>query len=165
MSKRKKLTGNISEIKTAMLNAKSVAEFRRLQCVYLGEAMPDMTAKDIGETTLYSETNVKKIHSDFRKTGMESIREKRGGRYRENISYEEEKEFLSQFEERSASGKLIEISRIKSAYEKQLGRMVHKTVIYRMLARHGFRKLVPYKRHPKGNPEEQEAFKKTSKTR
>jgi len=163
MPKRKHLIEDINEIKTAMESTKSKAEFRRLQCIYLGDTMPDMTARDIGKITLYSESNVKKIHSAFRKTGMESIKEKRGGRYRENLTLKQEEELLIKFEEESASGKLVEISKIKVEYEKQLGETVDKTVIYRMLDRHGFRKIVPYKRHPKTNTEEQEAFKKTSR--
>jgi hypothetical protein len=37
---------------------------------------------------------------------------------------------------------------------------VHISTIYRLLDRHGWRKLVPRPRHPKANPEEQAIFKK-----
>jgi transposase len=163
MRKRKPLAKDINEIKTAMENTRDKSEYRRLQCIYLGDTMPEMTAKDIAKATLYSEDGVKKIHATFRETGMESIKDKRGGRHRENLTLKQEEELLEKFDDESASGKLVETSRIKVEYEKQLGRKVNKTVIYRMLDRHGFRKIVPYKRHPKANREEQEAFKKNSK--
>ncbi len=47
-------------------------------------------------------------------------------------------------------------------YEELVGRTVHKTTIYRLLERHQWRKIVPRQSHPKADPKEQEAFKKTS---
>jgi transposase len=164
MASRKRITDNIDVVITAMKNAESVDEFRRLQCVFLGDTMPELTAESIGEITQYSASSVKRIHADFRKNGLLSIKDQRGGRYRENLTLEQEEKLLSQFDELSKTGKLVEISKLKIAYEKILGRKVNKTVIYRMLDRHGYRKIVPYKRHPKADIEEQSAFKKTSKT-
>ena len=54
------------------------------------------------------------------------------------------------------------IGEIKKAYEAKVGKEVAESTIYRLIARQGFRKIVPYKRHPKADVEEQEAFKKTS---
>lgn len=73
----------------------------------------------------------------------------------------EEGELLSSFEEQSKSGQLVVARKIKAAYEQKVGKEVAESTIYRMLARHGFRKIVPYRRHPKANTEEQETFKKT----
>ena len=73
----------------------------------------------------------------------------------------EEAALLSGFEEQSQSGKMVVAGEVKSAYEAKAGREVAESTIYRMLARHGFRKIVPYQRHPKANKEEQEALKKT----
>ena len=89
------------------------------------------------------------------------MEDKRGGEYRENMSVEDEQALLSSFEEESRSGKLVVAGKIKLAYEEKVGKEVAESTIYRMLDRHGFRKIVPYKRHPKANKEEQETFKKT----
>lgn len=163
MRKRKRVAENIEEIKQAMKITTSKAEFQRLQCVYLADTQQDMTAEVIGEIVRLSPHRVKMIHINFRKKGMEAIKEKRGGRYRENMTFEEEIELLREFEEESLSGRLIVASRIKSVYETKVGREVAESTIYRMLARHGFRKIVPYQRHPKADKEEQEAFKKTGR--
>ena len=163
MAARKPITSDIEQVKKAMKTTKSKAEYRRLQCVYLGDTKPEMSVKEIAHITMFSESNVKKIYSTFRKTGLNSIKDRRGGRYRENLTIKQEEVLLKQFEEQSKSGKLADASRIKAEYEKQLGRKVNKTTIYRMLERHDFRKIVPYKRHKKANIEEQEAFKKTSR--
>jgi len=164
MSKRKKIAENIEEIKEALEKTESASEYRKLQCIYLGDTQPELSATQIGKITQYSEGSVKRIHAEFRKRGMESLKDNRGGRHRENLTLEQESELLSRFEETSTAGQVSEISRIKAEYETMAGKKVDKTVIYRMLHRHEFRKIVPYQRHRKGEPEKQEEFKKTSKT-
>jgi len=161
MNKRKALEGNAEEIAQVMKSQEKSIESRRLQCVYLGMLYPDMSAKEIGIITLYSESRVWAIHAEYRRNGIKSLIDKRGGRYRENITFEEETELLAPSEEQSKSGKLIVVRKIKLAYEEKMGRAVAESTIYRMLDRHGFRKIIPFKRHPKANKEEQEAFKKT----
>ena len=126
--------------------------------------MPELNVEEIGKIRQYSESSVNRIHGEYRKNGMKSIKENRGGRHRENLTLRQEAELLSRFEETSSLGQVSEISRIKAEYETMAGKKVDKTVIYRMLHRHEFRKIVPYQRHKKGDPEKQEAFKKTSET-
>jgi len=161
MRKRKQVANNIDEIIRAMETTKSKVEFQRLQCIYLADTQPNMSAEGIGGIVRLCTHRVKMIHSNFRKHEMESIKDKRGGRYRENMTLDEEADLLAGFEEQSRSGKLVVTGSIKAAYEAKIGKEVAESTIYRMLERHGFRKIVPYQRHPKANKEEQEAFKKT----
>ena len=86
MSKRKKIAENIEEVKFAMEKTENKTEYRKLQCVYLGDTMSELSALEIGKITQYSESSVNRIHAEFRKTGMESIKETRGGRHRENLT-------------------------------------------------------------------------------
>jgi len=162
MKKRKQIKGDVKEIINAMKKQASINEYRRIQCVYLAIAYPAMTSIEIGSITLYCERQVNLILARYREDGLKGLSDKRGGRYRENLTLEEESKLLSTFEEQSGSGKLVVVGKIKSAYEEKSGSTVADSTIYRMLARHGFRKIVPYKRHPKSNTEEQEVFKKTS---
>jgi len=164
MPKRKQICKNIEEVKQAMESTECKTEYRKLQCIYLGDTMPELNASAIGKITQYCENSVKRIHSDFRKRGMESIIDTRGGRQRAYLSLEEEEKLLSEFDEISSTGELCEISRIKTAYEEKVGKRVDASTIYRVMARHDFRKIVPYQRHKKGDAAEQEEFKKTSKT-
>lgn len=57
---------------------------------------------------------------------------------------------------------MAEASRIRAALEQQTGHPVPKSTVYRLLARHGWRKLVPRPTHPDANPAVQEEFKKSS---
>ena len=120
-----------------------------------------MSARQISDITLFSESHVRNIHADYRVNGLLGLNDNRGGRYRENLTFEEELRFLKPFEETSKNGSLIVGSPVKKAYEEKVGRSVPKSTIYRLLDRHGYRKITPYRRHKKANKEEQETFKKT----
>lgn len=78
------------------------------------------------------------------------------------FSLEEEREIIREFEEQARSGTITNVSSIKEAYTKRLGHDVANSTIYRMLKRHGWRKVSPRPRHPQADKEAQEAFKKTS---
>ena len=160
--RKRDLQGNAEEILRAMKSSKNVSEYRRMQCVYLGITHPEMSIKRIGELTLYSESRVKAIYANYRKDGLTALSDSRGGRYRENMSFEREVQFLEPFEKKSQTGSIAVVSEIKKAYEAEVGKEVSESTIYRLLARHEFRKIVPYKRHKKADIEAQEAFKKTS---
>jgi len=162
MPKKRILEGDINKIANAMKECEDARECRRIQCVYLGMLYPDMPAKKIGEITQYSENRVWVIHGDYRKGGLNALSDTRGGRYREYMSPAEEAKFLESFEEKSKTGALVVVSEVKKAYEAKVGKEVAESTIYRILDRQGFRKIVPYKRHPKTDVEEQKAFKKTS---
>jgi transposase len=86
----------------------------------------------------------------------------RGGRRRENLSYEEEKAFLAPFLEKAASGGILIVGEIKLALDERLGRGTALASTYNLLHRHGWRKLAPDKRHTKTDVQAQEEGKKNS---
>jgi transposase len=88
------------------------------------------------------------------------IETKRGGRRRQLMTVEEEKDFLSSFLEKAGKDIVLAANEIKAALERKLGHAVHKTTIYRILHRHGWCKLVPRKSPPKRNKEAAEGFEK-----
>jgi hypothetical protein len=59
------------------------------------------------------------------------------------------------------SGEIATVGQIWHAFEQRVGHTVDDSTIYRLLHRHGWRKLVPRPRHPKSDLETQEQFKKT----
>lgn len=88
---------------------------------------------------------------------------KRGGRRRSHLTLDEEKVFLKPWLEQAGSGTVVVVSPLRAALSQQLGQPVKPSVIYRLLARHGWRKVAPDTRHPKSQPEVQEAWKKNSR--
>jgi transposase len=98
---------------------------------------------------------------DFIKRGTAALKElKRGGRRNELMTLEEEKDFLKGFDLLGERGELVVVQKIKLALEERVGHGVHKTTIYRLLRRHGWRKICPRPRHPKQNQKALEEFKK-----
>ena len=71
-----------------------------------------------------------------------------GGRRRAVMNVEEEREFLDSWAESAADGGLLIVAPLRAALAQQLGRPVTHSVVYRLLARHGWRKVAPDTRHP-----------------
>ncbi len=100
----------------------------------------------------------------FAKKGIEGLDLKVGGRHRENMTFEEESEFLEQFRERAEASQVVEVSEIKKAYDKIIGHVSGRGQIYYVLHRHVWRKIKPRSRHPKkASSEAIDASKKLSK--
>lgn len=136
---------------------------KRIQCIYF-KAKYDKTPEEIADMVGYNVAYVKQIQANFWKYGESSLDIKsRGGRRRENLKYEEEKALIDQFNKEAEKGGIIEVSKIKAAYENKLGKQVAKSTVYRMLKRHDWRKIAPRTKHPKSDKEAIEDFKKTSK--
>jgi transposase len=113
-----------------------------------------------------SVTTVRRVISTYNRLGLAAIETPgKGGRRHEYMSLEQERRFLQPFFARAAQGELTTAEEMKLAFEAEVKHEVHLTSIYRLLDRHGWRKLVPRPRHPKAHPEEQAAFKKTWRKR
>jgi transposase len=78
------------------------------------------------------------------------------------LSWDEEAAFLESFKQAALTGQIATTAEIKGALERRLGHKVHKTMVYKLLKRHGWRKVVPRPFHVDADKQEQEAFKKTS---
>jgi len=88
------------------------------------------------------------------------VRRRWGGRRRSLMSLEEENEFLAPWVEKAKSGGVVVVSPLRAALAQRLGRPVAASVVYRFLARHGWRKVAPDTRHPKSDPRVQQDWKK-----
>ena len=139
-------------------------ELRQAISVVLSGVM-GMTLPRVGDLIGRSRASVACYQSEFRSwfRGRQVKERKWGGRRRAYLTFEEEKEFLSGFFEVASRGGILVVSEVSTAFEKKLGHKVAETTVYRMLARHGWRKIVPRRRHPKADESAQEGFKKNSK--
>jgi transposase len=88
-----------------------------------------------------------------------------GGRKHQNMSLQEEREFLAPFLEQAATGGVLVVGQVKAALDKRLGREVALASAYNLLHRHNWRKLAPDKSHPQSDPLAQEEWKKNSPKR
>ena len=142
--------------------AGSHSEYQRIQCVLI-RATLGSSAAEIAQLLGWSTATVHVMHSRWAKEG-EAIFDVRGrgGRHRQNLTPEQERELLRPFVQRAADGGMLTVAEIAQAYQKRTGKTVARSTIYRMLERHGWRKLVPRPRHPKADVAAQAAFKKTA---
>ena len=123
-------------------------------------------AEEIARDMGVSVTTVRRVISTYNRLGLAAIETPgKGGRRHEYMSLEQERNFLQLFFARAARGEMATAEEIQRAFEAEVKHEVHITSIYRLLDRHGWRKLVPRPRHPKANPEAQAAFKKTLRRR
>ena len=121
---------------------------------------------EISSITGYNITSISRIVSLYMERGLSFFIENHYKGNHRNLSYEEEYMILSHYLEVAKAGQLIDINEIKLAYEEALGRpLKSKGHIYRVLKRHGWRKVMPRSKHPnKASDEEIASSKKNSKT-
>jgi len=142
--------------------AASRSEYQRIQCVLI-RATLGSTAAEIAQLLGWSTATVHVIHSRWAKEGdaIFDLRA-RGGRRHQNLSAEQEAEMLAPFIAQAEAGGMLKVVDIQQAYEERVGKTVAPSTIYRLLERHGWRKVVPRPRHPKADAAAQAALKKTA---
>jgi len=109
-----------------------------------------MTSKDIATKTGFRDSYISEIVRKFRDGGISAVCGKNYKGNRRNLSFKQEAVLLSDFEEKAKSGQVITVAAIKVAYEEAIGRSLDKSrgQIYRVLERHGWRKVMPRSKHP-----------------
>jgi transposase len=153
----------LERAKKLLSRARTADELRRAQAVVLpleyGFSM-ERTAAIIGVSKGWAS----QLRTKFIRTGGAASGKKRlrGGRRRENMSYDEEKAFLAPFMEKAAQGGILVAGEVKQELDSRLGRSTALASAYNLLHRHGWRKLAPDTRHPKADREAQEEWKKNS---
>ncbi len=119
-------------------------------------------AEEIARHCGVSKAMVHKVISSYNRLGLAAVETAgKGGRRRQYLTWEEEKEFLAPFFTQAEHGEIATVGQIWHAYAQHIGHEVDDSTIYRLLHRHGWRKLMPRPKHPKANAQVQEQFKKT----
>jgi transposase len=151
----------IERLAKDLKRTKTKGEFQAVQCLWLRVSL-GLSADQVATAIGWHPSSVRKLQSRYLREGVTALqRTGRGGRRRQNLTLEEEQNLLQEFLYQSESGGILEVSRVKAAYEQAVGRKVAKSTVYRMLARHGWRKIAPRPRHPKSDAALQAEFKKT----
>lgn len=112
-------------------------------------------AKRISEATGYHPAYVSTLVSKYIHGGLEAITGNHYGGNRRNMSFEEEHELLRPFFEKAAKGQMLDTAEIELCYEKAVGHRISSGQIYRVLWRHGWRKVMPRSKHPKSATQEE----------
>jgi transposase len=152
----------VERLAERLKRANSHSEYQRIQCVLI-RATLGSSASEIAQLLGWSTATVHVMHSRWAKEG-EAIFDvrARGGRHHQYLTPEQERKLLAPFVERAQAGGMLTVSEVQQAYRECAGKEVARSTIYRLLERHGWRKIVPRPRHPKADLAAQSAFKKTA---
>ena len=149
-----------AEVQEKIRTAPNVRRSQKWLIIYNALIDP-RTAAEIANHTGTSIRTVHQVISEYNRLGVEAtLTPGSGGRRHSYLNLEEEQRVLERLKPKAKRGEITSKTQIKQAFEQQVGHPVHKTTIYRLLARHQWRKLKPRPRHPKADPEEQAAFLK-----
>ena len=151
--------GQQRRLRRALQREKNPDTRLRIQMVALRDK--GMTQPEIAEVTGKSVSTVNRAHMAYTKGGLKVLKAKpSGGRINQNMTVKEEKAFLDRFAKAAGAGELLNIHEMKAAYEKAIGHPTSKSTIYNLLARHGWRKLMPRPHHPQRDLAAQKRFNK-----
>ncbi len=142
--------------------AKTADELRRAQAVLLpldlGLSL-EQTARAIGRSvnaTCAIRTRFAKIAEGT----LSPPRAKTELRNRALADLQKEAEILDEVLAGAQDGGVIVIPQLKPLIEAKIGKSMALSTVYRMLARHGWRKLAPDTYHPQGDAARRESWKK-----
>jgi transposase len=150
------------EIEIKLKQAQSLWRIRRWLIIRHAVVDPQ-PARDIARRLGVAEQTVHNLIAAYNRYGPTAVETPgKGQRQRAYLTRAEEQAFLAPVVQQAREGRLTSIAPIHAALEAHLGHLVHATTVYRLLHRHGYRKLVPRPRHVAADPAVQAAFKNTS---
>ena len=121
--------------------------------------------KEIAEATGFGHAHITNLIRKYFKEGLSAISEKHYSGNRRNMSIEDEVALLEPYRQLGEQGHLLDVREIEAAYEREVGHSIGSGQIYRVLKRHGWRKVMPRSKHPKRASEEEIAFSKKLRKR
>jgi len=143
--------------------AETIEQLRQAQAVVLpldfGLSMED-TARAIGRSAEWTcRLRNRFLAGEIAGDGQ---RQRRGGRRRQNMTPERERQLLAPFLDRARTGGILVVGQVKVQLEAELGRPLALSSVYNLLHRHGWRKLAPDQRPPQSDEQAQRDGKENS---
>jgi transposase len=153
----------VSRAQAVVAHTRDIRELRAAQAVLLpavARTTLEQTAKLLG----VGRATVARLQASFRwrehePTGAGKSR-RWGGRRQALLTQAEEKGFLALWEDRAKAGELVVLSSLRTALAERVGHSIAPSVLYRLVARNGWRKVAPDTRHPKTDLVAQQEWKK-----
>lgn len=154
--------GLVAKARQVVAHTTDLEQLRAAQAVLL-PALVSATLEQTAAILGVGRATVARLQRRFdQSVRPQATRPRWGGRRKALLSVEQEAEFLAPWAEQAKGAGLLVLSPIRAALAQRLGRRVAASVVWRMLARHGWRKVAPDTRHPKSDLTAQEAWKKNS---
>lgn len=131
----------IEAARQAMATAETPMQLRQSLAILI-PALTGVGLQATAEILGLSRSGVSKLRRQFLAGGgvAGEAGAKRGGRRCALMSTEREREFMRPWVESARKGLPLDVSQLRAAYERAVGRIVAKSTIYRLLGRHGWRR-------------------------
>lgn len=155
--------GTVERMDELLADSKSLSarEHARVMCIRL--LALGWEAQDVAHAVGLSRSSVYRRKAEYLSDGKRTLStDGWGGRRGGVLGTEEEAQFVAHFEDAAREGQLVTAAEMLSELARRCGESPNPSTLYRILARHGWRKVIPRPRHPQADPERQEAFKETS---
>jgi transposase len=151
------------DMQTWVREAPDKASYQRRLAIWLTH-VERLSAHRVAQSLCVSTPAVWRWVQQYNHQGPEGLhRAGRGGRRWSFLNWEQEQRFLGKRLQAAARGEVLTAKLLHGQLQKITGREVSLGYVYRLLRRHGWRKLGPRPRHPKAQPRTQEEFKKNSR--
>ena len=153
----------VSKARVMVAETTDIRQLKAAQAVLL-PAVTGTTLEQTASLLGVGRASVHRLQRHFRQSlqAPSQPRQKWGGRRRALLSWEEEEALLAPWVEPARQAGVLVVSPLRAALADRLGRKIAPSVVYRLLARHGWRKVAPDTRHPKCDPAAQAEWKKNS---
>jgi transposase len=156
----------VTKAQAVVRRTTDIADLRAAQAVLL-PALAHTTLEQTAAVLGVSRATVARLQHRFRQAvgPVPAPRPRWGGRRRALLTLAQERGFLAPWEAQAREAGVVVVAPVRAALAQHLGRPVRASVVYRLLARHGWRKVAPDTKHPKSDPVAQAAWKKNSRKR
>ena len=153
--------GALKELAALLKQCKDKAAYQRVQCVWLRAAL-GLSAPPVAQALGWSLSAVPHVQARYLREGSTVLfGPGRGGRAQANLSVAREQQLLADFAAPAAPGGVVEAGPVRTADETAVGQIVPKSTVYRLLSRHGWRKLAPRPRHAAAGGVARQEFQKS----
>ena len=153
--------GTVKRMDELLAGDLSPRERARVQCIRL--LALGRSADDVAEVVDCSRSTVFNRKREFLDRGeLALLTTGWGGRRRATLTAEQEADVVEALHDQAQRGALVTARSVKDAVEQAAGHSVNRMVVYRLMWRHSWRKIVPRPTHPDADPERRAAFKETS---
>ena len=148
----------IEAARQLLKSARTAEELRMAQAILLPLEMGlslEETAKVIGRSKGVI-SNMRTRFTQMSAGLRPAPQSKRALRNRANVDLERERQILDEVFASAARGGIVDVSQIKPEIEARLGKPMALSTLYRMLARHGWRKLARNTKYRRSNRQKRE---------
>lgn len=155
----------LERARLAAEGATTIDELRRAQAILI-PALLGATLAQTASALGVGHATVSRLRAAFQKEAeIPDTKPSRGwgGRRSAWMTLDEERAFLEPWLKLALAGSLLVVSPLRAALAERVGAPIKASLVYRLLARHGWRKVAPDTRHPKSNPAAQADWKKNSR--